>query len=112
MERLCIIPMITEKYKVVCPLEFREEFPDYEWTIPINKSQEDWENDSYGATAGNIKENEVLECLEKISYVRKHGYHEGEVLNLIKIRGKNTNGKIIVGWTTQHCITLILNPLE
>lgn len=76
-------------YRVVTPLFWSDEFPDYPWTMPVHKSVSDWEEHCYEGTAGTLKVGDtfvILATIDGFCYIQ-------------------TTNSAIVGWIKKHALS-------
>lgn len=82
------------------PAGFQEKCPGEPWSIWVHRDPRDFEQDSFGATAGFMTEGTPVQVLKHWPNFALQS--EGPT-PMVKVRGLNENGRQITGWTrTRH----------
>lgn len=80
------------------PALFEEKCPGEPWCIWVHKQACHFEWDSFGASAGFMRNGTEVSVLKHWTINLTAGSMAGLKVEMIKVRGPNENGKQITGW--------------
>jgi hypothetical protein len=83
---------------------FREKCPGEPWAIWCHLEIQDFEMDSFGATAGFLVEGTKLEILGTATHTYQTGPLVGDTEDLFRVRGISEAGDEIEGWVLSHWV--------
>lgn len=92
------------------PQGFYEKCPGERWSVWCHRDINDFEMDSFGATAGFFEEGTSVNVLERATNTFKAGPMEGETLELLRVQGKAESGKRIKGWVLARDVVQVVTP--
>lgn len=71
-----------------------------------HKQPKDFEQDSFGATAGFIKEKTEVQIIKHWEVDLKKGPMQNQRVSMLKVRCNDENGKRITGWVLANVVLI------
>ena len=88
------------------PDNFRTAIPDEPWTVHCHARVSDWEDSSFGASAGYFPEGTPVVVRDRCEAKFHAGPLAGEVRELLLVRGECETGKRVTGWVLANGVVL------